>query len=958
MNPDSIKVSIEPGLGKRVKRYAPKRSRCTPSTAARQSSSGEIPAPGCEQSATAPRRSMREIVRVWVDMSDEEREAFGGLKVFAGKEGVSRKTLHNYVNALGVPTESGRILLGISVPPAYNKITAADVQDWWNMTDAQREEVRGLTGFAKSRNLNQYVLRQYCSLDGPPKLPGRNLLGLAPSATERPPNKEDMRVWLAMSDEQRAKTTIEDFARERGIYPEVWKRHIASRSKKPTQTGRKLIDDALTVRRPGTSILLKVQKWVRGEYPGMKLIDFAKKDNKVSYQALLKYVTGNRQLTVRGRKWILANGEFTAAGVSGLKHPPLRTYRSTEPADLRAWTTLQPEELRRTNRHQFARHRGLNPNVFRRFAMEDGGLTPAGKIKLSGENPRGDVLAKTASAVHEWLSVSGGRSLDKVAELHEITVKTLKKYVDENRGLTVRGQMVFEPDGRLKESLESLASRHYIATTPEDILDWLEMTPAQREALGIAGFSALHGLDLDEWSMHVTDTGLVKGPGLQLLARSDLSEVIPVKIEPGAAIGRARSTINNNGPILASTADPTRSVLKEIVKDLDNPTVSQWGATLANQWARENLAGSRLKLLKERLKQEFSAWLKQEGQLDEKFRALMMTEVPLHDGVPRGMSVFAKQDLPPYTVLGPYSGELVLQGEAGLHKAFKRRGRHNALTFLFATHSGERSIDGSLHGNILSQVNTGKLPGGDPLPGLDPLSPNNTAVVLVEGNLNFYVTIKPIRAHEEILVDYGVTYDPWQEVEAPWKDADAPFKAEPGIEDAGWPEPSLGFDALLDDRTAMYRAIEEIRTPGQWASDNGDLVPVLAGRSGLIDNRGVIVLEPHDVNAAGVVNPTIGPERVFSPPQAAGEPILIAFDGVGHYRATLRRADGTLALIEVPRDGDCFYVALYATAHRLSPQQVTAAHVESLRDQLADYLSSNPEEYSAVLDRSVRRIAN
>jgi len=895
-------------------------------------------------------------------MSNLERKALGGLAAYARGEGVSRSTLVNYVRAGGRLTESGKVLLGLSPPSLYNKIRAEDVQAWMDMTDAQRKEVQGLTGFAESRNLSVKVVVVYCATDGSPKQPGRRLLGLpdlVPRNKTRLPNKKDVEDWMAMSDEELAKTTIRDFAEQRGINPNTWQKYVHAGIRKLKRFGERVLNNEPYIHtRLPKSTLLKIQKWVRGENSGMTLKDFAKKNKKVSYAVLVNYVTADRQLTVRGKKWLQPNGELTEAGAHVLEYRPPQPYRAIEQADLEAWAALTPQEARRLGRKKFAEQRGLNVNTLVFHTQVRGGLTPMGYRKLRGERAQSEFWKKMTNAMQEWLSRSGGEDMAAVAMRHEVNVETFRKYVDEDGWLTFRGQKRFEPDGRLKAPLESQAPRRYVATTQEDILAWLEMTPAQREVLGMAGFSASHDLDLDEWSLHVTDTGLVKGPGLQLLARSDLSEVIPVKIEPGAAIGRARSTINNNGPILASTADPTRSVLKEIVKDLDNPTVSQWGATLANQWARENLAGSRLKLLKERLKQEFSAWLKQEGQLDEKFRALMMTEVPLHDGVPRGMSVFAKQDLPPYTVLGPYSGELVLQGEAGLHKAFKRRGRHNALTFLFATHSGERSIDGSLHGNILSQVNTGKLPGGDPLPGLDPLSPNNTAVVLVEGNLNFYVTIKPIRAHEEILVDYGATYDPWQEVEAPWKDADAPFKAEPGIEDAGWPEPSLGFDALLDDRTAMYRAIEEIRTPGQWASDNGDLVPVLAGRSGLIDNRGVIVLEPHDVNAAGVVNPTIGPERVFSPPQAAGEPILIAFDGVGHYRATLRRADGTLALIEVPRDGDCFYVALYATAHRLSPQQVTAAHVESLRDQLADYLSSNPEEYSAVLDRSVRRIAN
>jgi hypothetical protein len=127
--------------------------------------------------------------------------------------------------------------------------------------------------------------------------------------------------------------------------------------------------------------------------------------------------------------------------------------------------------------------------------------------------------------------------------------------------------------------------------------------------------------------------------------------------------------------------------------------------------------------------------------------------IPVDDGPFRGVSTFAKKDLEPLTVLGPYAGALHTS-DASLEKAIKGQGSYNTLAYLFQTRSSKRAIDAFASGNVTKLTNTSQLQGHAAW------KKNNVVPVLFGKNLVFYITVEKVAKGEELLVDYGPNYNP------------------------------------------------------------------------------------------------------------------------------------------------------------------------------------------------------
>lgn len=220
-----------------------------------------------------------------------------------------------------------------------------------------------------------------------------------------------------------------------------------------------------------------------------------------------------------------------------------------------------------------------------------------------------------------------------------------------------------------------------------------------------------------------------------------------VSVEDAAFVHR----INNNLPILQDPEDPRISLLIQHEGPPEAVKVTHWSSLhhLFRALGRKETAER-----KNSIHQQIHDWLRHEGDLDNKFTALMYTAVPLDDDGPaRGLSVFARQDIAPFTVLGPYAGKLH-ESEASLNQEARRVGRAKVLTYLWETRAGARTVSGFGTGNILSLINTSKLPGGKAW------RHNNVVAIRAGKSLTFYVAAEEIKAGEELLVDYGETYNP------------------------------------------------------------------------------------------------------------------------------------------------------------------------------------------------------
>ena len=162
---------------------------------------------------------------------------------------------------------------------------------------------------------------------------------------------------------------------------------------------------------------------------------------------------------------------------------------------------------------------------------------------------------------------------------------------------------------------------------------------------------------------------------------------------------------------------------------------------------------------KQHVKDQIRQWLHlnetDKPRYAEKLEQYCEVAVAIDEGPSRGRSVFAKKDIEALTVIGPYAG-ILRRSDKELQEAISQNGSVPTLTYLFGTCSSERSIDALHHGNVTSLVNTGSMPG------YKPWAENNIIAINVGKNLIFYIAKEKIDKGQELLLDYGPIYNPYQ----------------------------------------------------------------------------------------------------------------------------------------------------------------------------------------------------
>ncbi len=209
----------------------------------------------------------------------------------------------------------------------------------------------------------------------------------------------------------------------------------------------------------------------------------------------------------------------------------------------------------------------------------------------------------------------------------------------------------------------------------------------------------------------------------------------------------------NSLPILQDPDDPSRSLLLEQEGAIEQIERVSWYAL--SPLLEQLPLGERL-LAKEKMRIEMRSWL----TLNEFHREAyakkldnLGTVIIPEDGPSRGRSLFAKRKIEQFNVIGPYSGALHTTKES-LKSSIASHGSFNTYAYLFETRSSSRNVDAFGKGNILSLINTGGLPNQAAW------KENNLVPVLFGKNLTFFVATRVIKKGEELLVDYGATYNP------------------------------------------------------------------------------------------------------------------------------------------------------------------------------------------------------
>lgn len=459
---------------------------------------------------------------------------------------------------------------------------------------------------------------------------------------------------------------------------------------------------------------------------------------------------------------------------------------------LRAWEALSVPEQQKVTIEGFAKRHRLNPPTWAHYVQTDGRLSAAGVV-LRDRAAGVPLSAIQPTHIRDWQGMTqqarDAMTMEGFASGHNLGIVEFKAHVRQSGGLLGRGEAL----------LFRAAGGTYDTLTDTHLQRWNQLFQQANNRVTPEAFRRQHNLSPVTWTAHVYIDGSLNAAGLKRSARApagvavqppaeqpipgpsrkrpatdpiappqleplDLSVPKPsapapgpstavptvIKIEPGVTTPRTLSPhqVDNSLPILQDPRDPKVSLTLALEGAIDDIRISYWNGLL------DGLGSAEKKAVSERIKASIKDWLRSEGQHGTKFDEALEVITPLDDGGPaRGASVWARRDIPQFEVLGPYSGKYH-GSEASLFEEQRKQGSRAVLTYLFGTRSGTRSVSALNTGNTLSLVNTSQLRNGPAW------QANNVATISVGKNLTFYVSLKDIKAGDELLLDYGPYYKP------------------------------------------------------------------------------------------------------------------------------------------------------------------------------------------------------
>lgn len=216
--------------------------------------------------------------------------------------------------------------------------------------------------------------------------------------------------------------------------------------------------------------------------------------------------------------------------------------------------------------------------------------------------------------------------------------------------------------------------------------------------------------------------------------------------------------IDNNLPILQEPADRHQSVLDHV---MGGQSIEFTCEALSQRLGDTSITPT----VTRRVNAQIHDWIRTQGKHDELFNNFLRVGRSEEDPA-RGHCVFAAgPGIRKFQVLGLYSGALwdlwVRGKEASSQWRFFRDRENEVLgtqirTYLFGEDGSDYVIDAYQRGNVLSLVNTAKLPGQ----ASGSSKENNVVACSLGGVLFAYIATRNIEKGEEILLDYGVEFNP------------------------------------------------------------------------------------------------------------------------------------------------------------------------------------------------------
>jgi hypothetical protein len=455
------------------------------------------------------------------------------------------------------------------------------------------------------------------------------------------------------------------------------------------------------------------------------------------------------------------------------------------PLHLQKWSRFS-EHVLEVTLEAFAKKNRLDPAAFRQFVHTEGQLKPLGQQLLDRADTARTVV--TYEHLRDWRSMTqqGRNTLSRegFAATHNLDPQDFISHVNTDGSLRAPGKV-----------LEKYAhNQPFTPLTAEHLEQWRARYIATGSASTMGTFLDDNNLDPVLWSTFVNDRGELRSAVpecLQMLAASDsalmrarkslpagagiksASWQMPRPPSPGetgplspptagsskrprldnAAPDHARAAdltpslghhINNNAPILQDPTDVRISLTRKLEGDIDKITITETNRFLAG------FDGARLKEMTRRITEDVQDWIADEGRHHDRLVSRLEVRRPL-DGPERGLSVFAKVDIEPFEVLGPYTGKLHRTTKS-VRAEMLEKSTEKVSTYLFATATKGATLSGHGNSNVLSLINAVNVPGQANI-GVE-----NVGSIYVGKYMVFLLAWEKIPAGTELFLDYGSDY--------------------------------------------------------------------------------------------------------------------------------------------------------------------------------------------------------
>lgn len=453
----------------------------------------------------------------------------------------------------------------------------------------------------------------------------------------------------------------------------------------------------------------------------------------------------------------------------------------TTPLHLQKWSQFSEQMLEITLK-AFSKKYRLDPVAFRQFVHTQGQMKPLGQAILDRADTARTVI--TYDHLRNWRDLSqesrNTLSREGFAATHNLDPQDFIAHVNTDGTLRAPGKV-----------LEKYANHQtFTGLTAQHIEQWRERYNASGSASSMGAFVDDNNLDPVLWSTFVNDTGELRSAVaecLQLLGASDADVMLARKSPvPGPALASVRRptpeppipnearptrqptagsskrprleiaapaadltpslghSINNNAAILQDPTDVRVSLTSKLEGDLENIAITETNRFFAD------FHGARLKEMIHRVTEDIHEWISDEGRHHEKLTERFELRRPA-DGPERGLSVFAKVDIEPFEVLGPYCGKLH-RNVKSLRAEILEKSNEQVSRFLYATATKRATLSGHGNSNLLSMINAVNVPGQANI-GVE-----NVGSICVGKYMVFLLAWEKIPAGAELFLDYGPDY--------------------------------------------------------------------------------------------------------------------------------------------------------------------------------------------------------